>query len=358
MKKALVILLCVAMLFSAAACDTTSQNTRGATFNGKTIYMDELRFYIYYNQYLFEEDAGDLIETMFSSKDSFWKTESGDGTYFDELVKADGVELLQTNRIMCAEAEKNGVTLNEEELAAAESEYETFMKNPGNVLTYADGVSDEIVHQFFLDLYLAEKYEATLTDDVDTEIDPSVTLRKIVEGANVVAKTNAPENEDGTEGRAYTEVEKKQFIEDALKKMRELFDEGKAPLEVYNEFTSSETVTVFIVYNKILQADNLDSGEDKEIYFKDAWNLTEEDGLQQFSYVRSDGITIYYLLRMLDPDSDEERAKAEAEILEERKAALLAEKTAELQKKYSFYVRKATFPDITYMGAAIGSTTE
>lgn len=349
MKKTVLTGLC-ALLLMLTACQATPQNTRGASFAGKTIYMDELCFYVYYGQYEMEADAGDMMADLFGDRETFWTAPSGDGTYFSRFAKEEAGGELQRVKTLCKEAEKTGVTLSETERAAAETLYNEFMEDPGNVLTLAGDIAPEKVKTIFLEKALADKMQEKLSAEISTEFDENETRRKVVEGASVQAR-KFPLGKEEDESAAYSAEEMKANAAAALDKVQKMLEDNAEIMSIFEAFMTDETVEVYGVFDKVISYAELESGSDKKLYYKGAWEMKTGE-MKRIACTNSKGDEITYIIRMKDDNSAEERAKAEEEVLKKRHEERFEEVYGALKKKYSFTLRKSTLPGITYQGDA------
>ncbi len=125
---------------------------------------------VYYNEAMvYLKSAQENYETDYGN--SIWQADIlGNGDTFGNLIKDEVIQQITEIKIIRAEAEKEGITLTEEELADANA----YAKEHYKGLTSQDIdkylITEELLRQIYADNLLAEKIFESKTINVDTEV--------------------------------------------------------------------------------------------------------------------------------------------------------------------------------------------
>ncbi len=162
----------VVELVDPANEDTKEQTNSGqlmAMIGDTKVYYNEAMVYLKSAQENYETDYGKNI----------WDADIlGNGVSFGKMIKDEVINQITEIKIICAEAEKQGITLSEEELADADAYAKEHFEGlaPEDISRYL--ITEELLRKIYADNLLAEKAFETLTINVDTNV-PDMDAKQI-----------------------------------------------------------------------------------------------------------------------------------------------------------------------------------
>ena len=166
MKKRMLILLCVLLMFSAGCIG--KQQTVG-TIDGEGIPMGEFRFFLnsVKNELLSQTGTENADAT-------FWETTDIDGKNAAELAKEKAFEQIVLFKIKLTEVEKAGYSLTDAEKADVTTQYQTLRQNMGEAAfdeqLAAMQVSAEDYQTILTGNALLQKYLAAVSKDTASDL--------------------------------------------------------------------------------------------------------------------------------------------------------------------------------------------
>ena len=365
-KLVALLLAAVMGLMCLAGCNNeagkTDADTVGAVFEGDKIYLDEVKFYVYTTQYEVEKNSEAMIAAMYADYQSFWQTESEGATYWD-MGRDTAMEKMYQTKVLCAAAEKEGVSLNADEQAKVAAGIERVKTDLADVVKAA-GATDEIISKFVTENALANKYFNVIVDGIDKSYDDAAMKRSNVEGLTVIAKTDYTPVETDEDGKTtatgdkitYTEEEQIENREKTVEEIYEKINGGASVVDVAAEYVGSETVTVYSLGTlEISQEDAPKAGAEFTSYRHLAWSMSTGD-VESGIYNNSNNTPIGYVLRCVNDDDQDLKQKAIDKEYQQRENVLFGKECEKLMKKFDrFHVYQDYLYAISFTGSLFAS---
>lgn len=183
----------------------TSQSTGDAvyaTFNGKEIPMDYVKFQLNEAQYEYEA----MFSQYFGTTD-FWSQDlSGNGSTMEETVINNVLTGIQQTAILNWYAEKNNITLTDEQQKKVADAVKSAMEQANSNPDYASavGVTEDLIRQVYQENAIANAVYMQLVADVDTTVGDDEFIQKDFTYIRL-GKTDLTSEEDTSEEESLTE---------------------------------------------------------------------------------------------------------------------------------------------------------
>lgn len=192
-KMAGLFALLFAMMVALTGCsgsNTVDSNAEAANVGGTSVPLGEVNFWLRYQQTQMQEMYGALFGEDFMNQDL-----TGTGTVYGKMLCDAVLETLEEYYVVEAHAEELGVTLSDEEKAAAADAAKAFLE-ANDSKTLAAMTADEATVTHVLELAaLQEKVYENLAATIDTEVDPEEAAQKRI--SYVLSSTAGTTDEAG-----------------------------------------------------------------------------------------------------------------------------------------------------------------
>lgn len=281
LKNSLVCLLAgclIAGVLTGCAKDASTDDysqTVVATYGDEKIYLDEARFFAKLTQYSYE--------ASFGAGQEFWEYNlTGSGT-MESSVKTDVMKKILQTRILCDQAEKDGVTLSEDDKKKVTEKVDQFMKD--EEIVEITGATRELLERLYTENALANRQREKMIANVDTNVDEKEFQQKKVEYLYLTE-----DDDDATD--------ESKVADEILQKL----ESGKSATDIEKEYEDAS-------YK--VQAATVTFGEsDDKPYVEEGWKLSKDECAT--AAVDGDG---WYIMRCLDDNDLEAKETAiQAEI--------------------------------------------
>ncbi len=286
------------------------------------VYYNEAMVYLKSAQENYEADYGKNI----------WDADIlGNGETFGKMIKDEVINQITEIKIICAEAEKQGITLSEEELADANAYAKEHFEGlaPKDISRYL--VSEELLRKIYANNMLAEKAFETLTINVDTKVSDmeakQITVQQmLIYSCDFDAEGNRIELPAEDKAAAY-------------EKIRNLLEQAKSTEDFYAlAEANSESDTIEYTFGR---------GQGP----KDFSSSFEQAAFTLKTGQVSDIITTDYGWHILYCKSDNNQdatIQKKEEIIDQRRSELFAKLYTEWSEKYDVVVNSEAWDAITY----------
>lgn len=275
---------------------------------GETVYGKEAMSYLYLLKRQYETSLGEGV----------WSLGIEEGESFSDYAKEAAITNLTQLKIICQQAKKEGISLDEEELYEAGKTARELLEAASEEDREKFGLTEEILTGIYADNTLAAKFFDVTTGEVDTNISDEEARQVTIQYASVL-----------TEG--LDEEHKKK----AKKEAKKLLSDAKEASSFLNFASSnSDSETVELTFGK----------ED----------MPEEFGAEAMGMKTGEisplieGKKGYYILYCIsDFNEDATTAKKEA-LIDERRDKLFREKYKEWSKDYKVVVSTALWEEASF----------
>lgn len=161
---ALVAVVCYINLRPREILIVEGKNKDGST-TASTIYLKEAMYDIYTSEQQYNSMAG-LYEQIYGS--SFWTAENVDnkGNNGAQAVKKEIMQNMKQREILYMDAQKNGMSLSDEEKSKVEEELKTFRKGLSDKQKEMYGLDEDTVRIVLEKKALADKYKNKIITDL------------------------------------------------------------------------------------------------------------------------------------------------------------------------------------------------
>lgn len=161
---ALVAVVCYINLRPREILVVEGKNKDGST-TASTIYLKEAMYDIYTSEQQYNSMAG-LYEQIYGS--SFWTAENVDnkGNNGAQAVKKEIMQNMKQREILYMDAQKNGMSLSDEEKSKVEEELKTFRKGLSDKQKEMYGLDEDTVRTVLEKKALADKYKNKIITDL------------------------------------------------------------------------------------------------------------------------------------------------------------------------------------------------
>lgn len=161
---ALVAVVCYINLRPREILIVEGKNKDGST-TASTIYLKEAMYDIYTSEQQYNSMAG-LYEQIYGS--SFWTAENVDnkGNNGAQAVKKEIMQNMKQREILYMDAQKNGMSLSDEEKSKVEEELKTFRKGLSDKQKKMYGLDEDTVRTVLEKKALADKYKNKIITDL------------------------------------------------------------------------------------------------------------------------------------------------------------------------------------------------
>ncbi len=330
-RKMRIGLLTVLLLFSLTACNdgedsivnkkgTKKEQAKSALMvvGNESVSYEEAFAYIYMLKQQYEPGMGENI----------WDFQVEEGVTFEEYAKEKIVDELTQLKIICQEAEKLEIALDEDEIQEAKNMASDFMATVSEEDAHEYYLTEERMASVYEDHILAEKVYEIATNEVDTNI-PDEEAKQITVQYLAVMTNRIDKNGNKVE---MTAEEKKQ----AKKRAKTLYKEA---LDLDSSFyafadANSDAKEVEITFGKNNMPEDFGEAAMELKSEKMSKLITGENG--------------YYIIYCVsDYDEDATLAKKE-EIISSKQDELFRQKYAEWSKGYKLIISTALWNEITF----------
>jgi len=190
------------------------------------VTADVANFYARYQQSYYETYYAGYL-----GGDDMWSTEASDGMNYEETVKNDVLDALESMYVLDAHKEEHGVEITEEEREAIGTAAKEFIKANGeDELSVVSGTEDAVKKVLEL-LTVQDKMYDVMTADVDTEVSDDEAAQKKM----VYVRFAFTYTDDDGNSVEYTEDELK-----SLKKEAEEFAELAAEEDDFSNYATEK----------------------------------------------------------------------------------------------------------------------
>lgn len=212
MKKRTACLFALMLAMTTALTGCTGANkldnsAEAASVDGVTIPLGEVNFMLRYQQLQMASFSGYFGED-FMNQDL-----SGSGSVYGETVKSAVVDNLEEYYLVEAHADELGVSLTDDEKAAAEGAAQNFLDaNDSKTLTVMSADKDTVTHVLEL-MALQQKAYDNLAQTIDTNVDDAEAAQKTISYVRSSTSGTTDENGDTVDLTDEELAEKKDVLE-------------------------------------------------------------------------------------------------------------------------------------------------
>lgn len=267
------------------------------TVGNEKIYEDELMYYVYET----ESDArfmDSLYQQIYGS--SYWESVEDAGMSNSELEKLNIKEQAAQDLILEKEAVKAGISLTDEEKAAADENAKTMFEQMSEADRRANGVTLELLTKISRRVALGDKYEAQRIEeyDIDDEeiragVDKDEYRQYNIQYYSVPIVETDDDNEEQPLGDEEIEQRKEK-----LKDLRERAQKGEDFEKLIGEDEESDITFSGIEAEKVWKADTNFSDTLTSVIYS-----MKDDEISDI--IEDEDSGELYLIKMLDNNSDE-----------------------------------------------------
>ena len=263
------LLLTVATAVTGCSGRITLDGTaEAASVNGVSIPLSEVNFYLRYQQSQMQSMYGAYFGEDFMSQDLM-----GTGTPYGETVRDTVVDTLEEYYIVEANAEDLGVSLSEEEKAAASEAAQAFLAaNDSETLEAMTADETSVTHVLELAALQSKVYQA-LAQTIDTNVpDEEVAQKRISYVRNDI--TGTTDENGNTVALSDAELAEKEIVMDEI--LKEAQESGDLSAAAEDHDLTATTVTYGEDNNSSLNedlkaaADELGEGEFSDVIKTDS----------------------------------------------------------------------------------------
>lgn len=333
-KRIRIISLLLVMILSMtllAGCATNSKEDVVLTIDDEDLYLEEAMYYIY----MIEANFGMMISS------DYWNTIVEDGRTFSDVTKEYVMDGLIDMHILSLEGKKNGIEVT--------TEYETELK--ASAVDFYNSMSDELLEITGLD-------EQSIYEVVAKNYIGSLQQNFMIEELNI--DTDAIEAE-------YDKEELRQYNTEFLQIPFVSYDEEGNEVELTDDEKAEAKDTLEAVLAEIEGGKSFDEiVEEYEDVTKRTSNFVPGSGAVSINYenaaleLNNDEITkeiietenSYYIIKMLDDNSDEYYVSTINNAISEKQQELLQEKLDEIKETYTITINEDVWDTIV-----LGKTT-
>ena len=343
-KKILSSLLIGTLILSMAL--VTGCSKKGGSANSKKlavtvgdskIYLDEMMYYIFMNEYQLDQYDQMYLAYMGTS---YWDMEYSEGVTMREFAKTSTMDMAVQYEILYNEAKKAGFELTKEEKDSIPTNADQFMETITEEQLKKTGLSKDTVEDILEKLMVTSKYIQDTIDkfDIDDEgIKATVNkdeLRQYNTEALFVATSTMDEQGKTKEFTKKEKAEAKKKLESVLKKAK-AGDDFEKIVEKKEEIQNQENNFV------------VGQGAVSEEYEKLAKGLKNDEITDIVE--TADG---YYIIKMIDNNSDEAYEAQVAQMIDEEEQKQFEAEYEKIKKNY-----KVTINDEVWDEIVMGETT-
>ena len=344
MKKILSSLLICTLILSMTlitGCSKKggSENSKklAVTVGDSKIYLDEMMYYIFMNEY--QLDQYDQMYKAYMGT-SYWDMEYSEGVTMRDFAKTSTMDMAVQYEILYTEAKKAGYKLTKEEKDTIPTNVDQFMGVITEEQTKKTGLTKEVVEKILEKLMVTSRYIQDTIDkfDIDDEgIKAAVNKDELRQYNTEALYISTSTVDDKGQSKEFTKDEKA----DAKKKLEAVLEKAKGGDDFAKIVEGKEEIQN--------QQKNFVVGQGavSEEYEKLAKGLKNDEVTDVVE--AADG---YYIIKMVNNNSDEAyQAQVEQKISEEEQKQFEAE-YEKIKKDY-----KITINDEVWDGIVMGETT-
>ena len=342
MSKKAVGLLCLcltgALLGGCAATEKSNSETVLFEYDGQKVYLDEAWVYAKTIQSQYESWYGSSIW------DYEVNDEDGNPTTMEELTKKDMITQIKMVKFLSTEAEKQGLSLTDEEKETAKTNAESFMSSVGEDDLEQTGITEDTMIKVYEENTLASKYHDQIVEEGNITVSDEEARQ--YKTYNLLFETfDYDDDGNKVEYSAKKKAAQKKKAEEALARIRAGEDDLEALAEEYGADKSSEYT---------FGDDETTVAEYREAAMKLKDNEVSDIVESEFGY---------HIIKMLDSNDKEATEEKKEELLDEKETEYFTEKYGELTKdleaKWDFDkdVNQKAYAKITFKEDETESTT-
>ncbi len=341
--KSIVILLLGAMLVCPALLTGCRKSVNGepvaVIVEKEMIPLSEAELYFYDTQYEIELVNDSMTGVMFKTIEDYWKITYKDGSTIGDC-RASAMSTLVETKILCQQAEKDGISLTQEETDSLRIEVNRFMKEKKTVAEAAEA-SREVVEKYLRDTMLADKERDYLTRDIDQTFDEDVVRRKRVSGLSAMAGTDA-------NGNPLPVEEQKKLIDEAAADMLARYQAGEDKASICASYQDRTDVQIYELGEQIeiVKPEDYDPDGPFDSYEKLGWSMSTGE-IRSSCFINKANNYVCFLFECLDDDDQELRKAAEDQIMTKRRDERFQEVYEELKDGYKVSVENKTTDALT-----------
>lgn len=306
------------------------------TVGNEKIYEDELMYYVYET----ESDASfmnSLYQQIYGS--SYWETIEDSGISNSEMEKLNIKDQAAQDLILEKEAINAGISLTDEEAAAADESAKNMFEQMSEADIKANGVKLENLTKISRRIALGDKYEAQRIDeyDIDDEgiragVDKDEYRQYNIQYYSIsIVKTDDDNNEQSLSDE---EIEQRK---EKLMDLRERAENGEDFETLIDEDEESDITFSGIEAEKVWKADTNFSDTLTSVIYS-----MKDDELSDI--IEDEDSGELYLIKMLDNNSDEAyEDEVESRIKAQEEESFSDEYLEELMPKYNIKFKDAVW---------------
>lgn len=306
------------------------------TVGNEKIYEDELMYYVYET----ESDASfmnSLYQQIYGS--SYWETIEDSGISNSEMEKLNIKDQAAQDLILEKEAINAGISLTDEEAAAADESAKNMFEQMSEADIKANGVKLENLTKISRRIALGDKYEAQRIDeyDIDDEgiragVDKDEYRQYNIQYYSIsIVKTDDDNNEQSLSDE---EIEQRK---EKLTDLRERAENGEDFETLIDEDEESDITFSGIEAEKVWKADTNFSDTLTSVIYS-----MKDDELSDI--IEDEDSGELYLIKMLDNNSDEAyEDEVESRIKAQEEESFSDEYLEELMPKYNIKFKDAVW---------------
>lgn len=326
-KKIAALILALGLSLGALSGCVSVDGDRVALAIGDNHYSRaEALMYFYYMQYETEYNVYGMAEMMYGGLSNYWAYTDKEGKQTNlATCRQYALQHMIQTKILCMEAEKDGITLSEDEELLLTRTTNRFMREYGQVVNSAEASKDD-VNRFIRENMLANKEYLHITEGIDTSYDEEQMKRKQVEGMTIITKKVNDED--------LPPEEQYDILEYYLDELDRLFETGMKTDAIMKLYEDDKTVGVTTVGEApINKPEGYEEGKEPADFYELAWGLSTGEHATLLTLNQKDGYT-GYVARCISDDDEQLKEEAIAKEMAARRVALFNEEYGNLTKSY------------------------
>lgn len=333
MSKKVAGLLCLcltgALLGGCSGAAKSNDETVLFEYDGQKVYLDEA--------WVYAKTIQSQYESWYGSSVWDYPVSDADGKQvtMEELTKQDMISQIKMVKYLSKEAEKQGLSLTEEEKKTAKENAESFMSSVGEDDLKQTGITEDTMVKVYEENTLASKYHDKIVEDGNVTVSDEEARQ--YKTYNLLFETfDYDDNGQKVEFSAKKKAAQKKKAEEALARIRAGEDDLEALAKEYKAEKSSEYT---------LGDDETTVKEYREAALKLKKNEVSDIVESEFGY---------HIIKMLNPNDKEATKEKKEELLQQKQNEYFTEQyqelTKSLEEKWDFDkdVNKKAYEKITF----------